>query len=119
MKRQIKKTLAILLAVCFLISVTAVAVSAHQFNDHHKRGHHGGKGGRSGNIKSSADYKAGEIDGAQAGFVSGNADYTAALPYETTFNDVPSSISTTVHNKDNYLAGYADGYQRGYDKGFP
>ena len=119
---RLKKTLAILLIVLFVASMSAVAVSASH-GDHQKRGHHHQNDRHHGDkIKTnSEDYKSGYSDGKVAGYNDGKADYTATTQkaYQESYDDSLTSIPIAVKQKNNYIAGYEAGYEKGYDKGYP
>lgn len=88
---RIKKTLVILLAVCFLMSVTAASVSATQ-----------------------AEYDQGYKDGYSAGYKDGFEQCKKDQP-ATPSHDLKYKKLTQSDYDDGYSAGYDAGFQKGYN----
>jgi hypothetical protein len=116
---KMKKTFAIFLTVCFLMSASVATVSAWGGSGGHGSGGHGSGGHGQGDHhidKNSADYQTGYNTGAAVGYTDGQTDFAASpRTYHASYNDNPASIS--IYN-DNYKAGYKTGYRDGYNKGF-
>ncbi|AAM05391.1 predicted protein [Methanosarcina acetivorans C2A] len=98
-----KKTLAILLLLCFVLSVTATLVSA---DENIKYG------------KSKAGYKAGYSKGYEEGKIQGQNDCGQYGSTEV-LNKIPTPFNKSSWTKDyteSYNKGYKDGYFDGYTK---
>lgn len=104
---KIKKTLAILLAVCFLMSLTVTAVSAASFADDFRQGFKDGY---------SKAYDQGYELGFEDGFDSsaGN-DYEKETAKESLENQ---DIEGSKAYKQGFKAGYMRGFPKGYGDGF-
>ena len=113
---RIKKTLTFLLAICFLMSVTAVTVSAsidpswgpiakQNYNEAYANGNQAGKG-----------------DGYNAGNIAGSNDCSTGLGNSggiTSSNVAPkSNAPADIGYADGYNQAYVLEYQQGYSNGF-
>lgn len=96
-----KKTLAILLLLCFVFSVTAALVSA---DDNIKYG------------KSEAGYKDGYSKGYKDGKIQGHNDCEQYGSTEV-LNKIPTPFNQINWTK-NYIESYNEGYKDGYLEGY-
>ena len=106
---QIKRTIAILLAVCFLVSLTVTAVSAisQDYKDGCKAGN-------------AAGYTAGLKNGNEEGYADGFAD-GSKMARDQNVTEVLSQISKKSEmsfNSEEYRKGYQACYPEGKDQGY-
>jgi len=106
MKMQIKRTIAILLAVCFLVSLTVTAVSAlsQDYKDGCKAGYASG-------------HTAGLKDGKEKGYADGFADGSKTARIQK-IKTIATSGGSMVFNSEEYRKGYQACYPKGKDQGY-
>jgi hypothetical protein len=111
MKMQIKRTIAILLAVCFISSVTAMAVTASNF---------GPKSNWTASQKAlyNTGYQAGSKEGDKAGSDDGDAQGQADCNKNAPFTNRERQGNMQPKYGTPYYYGYADGYNTAYQNSF-
>jgi len=103
---RMKRTIAILLVVCFLVSLTATAVSAstQDYKDGCKAGYKAG-------------YDAGEKKGYADGYADGSETARELTAYKALISKEKETFSSEDYRKG-YRACYPKGYENGYKKGY-
>jgi uncharacterized membrane protein len=94
---RMKKTLAILLVLCFALSVTVASASAADNKDGYNKGYN--KGYQDGKIKGQKDCKK-----------YGSKETLSKIP------SPPNEYGWTKYYKDNYNEGYEKGYIESYNR---